>query len=1353
LSAEPSVDEVVADLLALMVRGEGALSDRMLSARPSLIALAAIHQQQRGDERGDDIGALRKLLVDFDQTHGDTSHDAALGTKGLTAANQIRVVARAIRLYDRLPTGITERKERAVDGIEISPAVFKRGRKGPNAIGRYAETFASRLIDYVNNQAGSPNDARAEHLPSLQTADVGESESWTRLQAMSERLAAEIDRAAEADKQGARRFSQDGYVERDVEDALLQRVRSSEVGLEIVIGEAGDGKTTLLWSLHRKLSADTNPILLSAVWFQPDEHGNQVLTADDVLESVAQADSVIVLLDTADLLLHSEFNTEQTIALIDRLRIAGVSVVIATRPRESLSLPVDFGRRTHLGAYNDGELAAAIPRLVASYCPSDADAPADPTAALKQARARGLVVDRVCASPLLLRLLFELAGPVFPRLEVDVTGLYRQYWDRRVVTDLRANTGGARRRRDADLSTVAGLIGIAMVAAGRPEISLDVAVRRCAEVASRAGLRHQSEEIRDSIGTLCQRGVLIETAGSIRFLHQTLFEFAAAQGLAQRGSEHELPRLLTRLEGSPDDLFLGAVVEQLLILLADDEVSKDAVSAAVRQLSRTRLPSLVEIAMLTWAHHPALPNVTPDDLETVDAHAIERFIRVVPSVHSSAVDVITHLDWIWNQTVSLRPKVVDACAYLAKRSPEVVAEFAESVNMIGELADRQRKMVKANVSPLLLVDAVLPANPGYARPAVIRLMVRLAENAGGRSTIATCLHLIAVHWASVGSPEFLAEVENTVEAIQQGSNDSDARIVREALAEVIAAHWGLTLASLPPEEQSPQWTALVRELCAALEHVPVRTPKSANDAITEAADRHEEDVTVFRGDQSPVLGARIIAVARVVAAMRSGDAQISATLDQLFSLQGPAATRQLARGSIAYLLINTCPATDLVVERLSRCLAAQLPADYNAFETGPELWAAVARSCLMDSRIPADRIAAVTALAQKQYPDVTALWTRRDMLVGLAPAAIVADDQDATTVFTRIRDGAAGLPDGERNIFLDNAVDRVAQAPDTLASLMINIAQSVNRPATIRALAKIDATHPVLREHAHEIDLWITELLDGPNNHQGDGALLLLALVQTGILQPDLDELIDRYARLKHPEAKADVVRAIGSVTLKTDRNDDAIAFLRGIIRASRRPTPTIEPLAGPGPTPRLANPVIVDAARDALLEAFGFQTTPGPPDWDTVFTLTFAPRVSGLRAVEMTGAGNLSLYLTHIADVGHVEEASQFLGEVIDTLAQRPKTRQARQGSNRLRVAVGTIVRNAATQDLKTLLAKVEVAPPNLAGLLIRAAVRERYDDTRETIDRLAEHPTLGREVMKALTVRIRTGGRQAFPEVLSPV
>lgn len=1357
LSVQPSADEIADDLHKLMTpRHGGVLEEALLASCPSLIALATAYRESRGKRTKDGLGSVRVLLADFAEAHGNDRQDPSQGKKWMSPENQIMVVARAIRLHDSEPAPFEERKKYAIRGMNVSPGIFRSDRSA-DGIGKYRRTFADHLIAYVRDTRTNSDDERPgahgelDPVVAAEPITAATSDAWGRLHLMSDRLADDIDRAAGADRQGALSLSQGAYVERAVEAAILDRVRRKDVtGPEIVIGEAGDGKTTLLWSLHRKLRHDAHPLLLSAVWFQPDDHGNRLLTSDLVIEAVDGAEGSVVLLDTADLLLHNEFTRDETVALIDQLRLQGIPTVVATRPREADTLPGNLGRTTRLGAYDDTELAIAIPKLVNSYCPGDAAAPTDPVAAVKLARARGLVVDRVCSSPLLLHILFELSAPTFPRLEIDVTGLYRQYWERRVVDDLRARPRAPSRSKSRDLSQATGLIGIAMVAAGRPELPVETVVRRSAEASANTGGRVDQSRMSKAVETLCQRGVLIETAGSVRFLHQTLFEFAAAKGIAERGSEREIPRLVGRLKATPDDLFLGAVVEQLLVLLGDDPLARDAVADAVRTLAAAEHPTLVEIAMLVWAHHPALPGIYAGDMDKAHEQAIDRFIRVIPSVHSSPSAVIAHLSWIWEERKGLRQKVVDACAHLAPRSPSDIADFVAEHDLYGELAEHHRVMLRANSSPTVLMEVVLAADPNYAQKAMITVLKKLASDAEGKATIARYLRMSAAQWTTAGSESFLRQIESTVADIQRDSGDSDAKLVREGLAEVIEKHWLQSTRELPLRTQRTIWKRRIRELCQALEDIPLRRRNGHDGDASEARHISESRKSLQSGDQDPVLGARLIAVARLIDALPAGDPIAAYTLGRLFSLRGPAAGRQLARGSIAHLLIADSPATGLVTDILSAKLAGHLPADHQTFQPGPGLWAAVGRSCLMDSRIPSDRVLRVVAAAERSYADADAdgFWTRRDMMLALAPVAIAAGHQGVIQLFTRIAAGQIPLPFTETNIFLDNAVDRASEALEILGPMMIRLARSVDRSATVRVLADNELTRGIVAEGAAFVMEWIEGMLGGADRNQGDGARLLLALVRSGLVEPDFDKLLDWYHRLTHPEAKADVVSAAGAAVLRTATNTRAIAFFQKLIVTTRHPSPTIRAASSKRPL----RAVVIDAARDSLLEAFGFAAAPDPLDWDTVFPLAFAPRLSGSKEVDMRGMGNVSLYLTHLADTGHCHEACEYLLEVITTLAPIT-TRQARRGSNQLRVAIGTIVRMASTEDLKRLLDACDGAPEAFATQVIRAAVRERYGDCQEAIEHLGRIPALAHTVKTVKADRVRTDGVSTFPDMLQPV
>ncbi|WP_255784551.1 hypothetical protein [Mycobacteroides abscessus] len=1349
MTTQLSVVAVANDIANLMKsRRGGVLDDALLASCRALTALASQRSRASADDT-DTLGRTRVMLLDFVGRHGNDGRAPGLGKKKLSAENKILVVARAIRLWDSMPAPIVARRAEAVKGMPISVAIFKVGRRH-TGIDEYGKTFATELIAFVNAEAG-PQPARGgPNTVASGNGNVGAdtgvlSPTWSRIKAMSDRLAADIDGVGSSDNR-AETLSGGAYVERAVEAAMVDRLRLHVPHPEVVIGEAGDGKTTLLWSLHRKLAQDAQPVLISAVWFQPDEHGHRSLTMETVIAAITGVPDVVVLLDTADLLLHNQVTRDETVALIDRLRDAGVPTVVATRPREAKTLPENLGHTTTLGAYNDSELAVAISKLVSTYCADGRALPPNPVAAVTDARARGILVDRVCSSPLLLRLLFELAAPDFPGLEIDVTGLYHQYWDQRVIDDLRARNQTRLNRRSDDLSTEAGMIAIAMVAAGRPELPLEIVVRRVSEVSAYAARQFEQKNIRSAIEKLCRRGVLNEAGGTIRFLHQTLFEFAAAQGIAERGSERELPRLLERLEGAPDDLFLGAIVEQLLILLATDPIAREAVAHAVERLCAGRNPTLVEIAMLVWAHHPDLPGITAETMDHAHDHAIERFVRVIPSVRTSASVVIDQLAWVWDKKPALRGKVVDTCAYLVHREPATIAEFIEAHDVFADLVKNRAEMLRANTSPAVLLDHMLGHRPGYARLAVIGILSGLGSHGKGRSTIARVLRLTAAQWPRVGNVAFLHEIEAAIGAMQSGSGDSDAKAVREALAHVIAAHWSMSMYQLALSDQYVTWDQHLSELCESLEHIPVRSragvPGGTPGQTTAVSPAQRS------GDQDPVLGARLIAVARLLSEWLTGDPRIDHALDKLFGLQGPAAGRQLARGSIAHLLMIDSPATDRVITILRNLLTGHLPAEHQTSESGPLLWAAITRSCLMDSRIAPARVLEVIEDAEKAVPDPEAFWTRRDMMVALAPAAIAAGHGQAVAIYTRIVEGRAAIDATAANIFLDNAIERASLAPDMLGPIMIRLARNVDRPATVRLLAMGGSTRTAVENDGDLIIGWIETLLAGRNNDQGHGARLLLELVRTEVIRPEFDWLLAWFRRLRHPEAKADVLKAAGTLVLRTDENSRAVEFLRELVVATRYPTPAIQSQPSTG----LKLPVILDAVRDSLLEALGFIGEPDPEDWDLVFALAFAPRLSGRMEVDMTGMGNLSLYLTHLADTGHCHDACANLLEVVAMLTPM-STRMARHGSNQLRVAIGTVIRTAPTEDLKRLIDQCASAPEAFATQVIRAAVRERYGDSEQSLQRLALHPALTPIVNAAFADRVRTAGNSTFPEMLQPV
>lgn len=221
------------------------------------------------------------------------------------------------------------------------------------------------------------------------------------------------------------------YVPRTLEPELLATItdQTDSGRAHLVVGDAGFGKSTLLWSLSSTLSDHTEvvPLVLPAPWII--QRGIETvgdLAVDAAEELATDGRRLVMLLDTVDLLLHEEASRQDLRLLLDRLGGADVGVVATSRPVEAGLIADDVDRVLELPGYDDRELDVAVASLGHRYCPSG-DA-AGLHGQIRQATARSLPVTQVCRPPLLLRVLFELAAPAAPGLaEMDVTTLYREY--------------------------------------------------------------------------------------------------------------------------------------------------------------------------------------------------------------------------------------------------------------------------------------------------------------------------------------------------------------------------------------------------------------------------------------------------------------------------------------------------------------------------------------------------------------------------------------------------------------------------------------------------------------------------------------------------------------------------------------------------------------------------------------------------------------------------------------------------------------------------------------------------------------------------------------------------------------
>ncbi|OAK56245.1 hypothetical protein [Rhodococcoides kyotonense] len=1156
-------------------------------------------------------------------------------------------------------------------------------------------------------------------MTEIDTADVS---LWDKLESRSQRL---LDDIASTRIDG--HDDVEWYVRRDIEADLLERVLRSGSEPQILVGEAGHGKSTLLWSLHRALSeCARSPLLVSAAWLQRDASGGADFSNTDIVSAIRSRPGAMLLLDTADLLLHDRSARDQVVDLIDELARAGVPIVLTTRPQEARSLPAALGRKVVLGPYAPHtELPAALEALIGEFTADRGGLPERPVEAIQSARARGTLVDEVCTSPLLLRLLFSLSAPEFPHLELDVTELYELFWERRIVTDHRL--GKYIYRGDADdLSDTAGFLGIAMLALGTPEPPLDALVRRAAHVAAASDQPIAERELRTHVHTLVRRGVLIATGDRVRFLHQTFFEYAAARGLAARGADDELHRVIERLAATPDDLFLGAVAEQLLIVMGSDPLAQPAVRDSCRTLLESPHPSVVSIGMTTWAHHPDLFDLSVSVLEAMPPDQLHRFLRTVPRVHSHTDSVARHLALMWEAHPRLHTSIVTTAAQLAGRAPTAMAALVRATEMYSELVRTELKFLQSNHEPRTLLELLAPTTPDLARAgftiAIDGLAADTPERAGsddtraserrrqGKHTIARYLQSIAEHWAWLHGSDFLNELRLRTTSMQAASNDSDAVDVRDALASVVAADLKRRLTT---DWRALQWIEWVVQVCSALD--------------------------AAGGDQDPVVGADLIALGMMLRTFRSpaDDPTIEATLDRLFALSSPAAPRQLARGCLKYVLTEECPAREAVIGRLSAMIDTHLPAEHQNFTLGEHLWAAVARSVLMDAAIPAPIVYRSLTAAAATYRSNDSLWRAADHLVALAPAALVCGDsaaQAAVDALAQVKPyDDAGIQ--AANLFLVHARNRAAHHPQVLVPAGLPIAHRINRTGFVKDLLLRGETHHVLITHTPRLEYWIEELVTGGDRQQQQGSALLRLLVGDEILTPSVDTLVDRLERLTDPKAKADLLLAIGVRAQQTDTIDRAIALLSTYVSVVADPVPAIAPHPD---THRSAT--IAEAARTALLELLTHEPNPPVDTWPTVYGLTFAPRLLGTQQVDVAGFWHLARFIRFEAERGRVDDALEHLHRTCLRVADLSK-KLAHNASNRMKGAVSAVLRRAQEYHYDTLAGLVDIAPSQTSTQLIHGLLDNALFAHR------------AQELGHRLRVRPRVIGTGTFPEILDPV
>ncbi len=379
-----------------------------------------------------------------------------------------------------------------------------------------------------------------------------------------------------------------GYVrdEKDVRRAIyldeglyVHRVRAEEAITEFItkatgdahragkwlsiVGDAGHGKSSLLWHLFTELSRKTTFAVIPFMAQMEDDFAAVVRTVAQERDLRSQS-QLVVLVDTLDLVVGVD--DQQLAKAISDLVALGALVITTSRKQEAdqLGRLLSSNGRVELRRYNDQEAQQAIRNQVRIYYRDKSE--------IKQQeqfdKVWGLLeqqrdVRELDLEPLILRMLFEVYAPEDIPRDVNTQQVYRHYWQKIVLFDRVVKNSDERMQREQLCRYVAR--GVAFGETHSDKFLIG-------SLMTNPGSGPHSPF--KTIEGLVSSGVLqwAEGRGSVRFFHQTFLEFTAAYDLLSldRESLHGYANRLLE-DVASFNFFRAPILKQLTIQSFDSD--------------------------------------------------------------------------------------------------------------------------------------------------------------------------------------------------------------------------------------------------------------------------------------------------------------------------------------------------------------------------------------------------------------------------------------------------------------------------------------------------------------------------------------------------------------------------------------------------------------------------------------------------------------------------------------------------------------------------------------------------------------------------------------------------------------
>jgi|GEM_PF-3090628 len=491
-------------------------------------------------------------------------------------------------------------------------------------------------------------------------------------------------------------FLEDIYIIRTIEGKIRKWIneQKEEGDFCLIKGEAGNGKSTLLWHIHyhftiEKPEYEINPIFIKSSDLEAAEIGNLKNKLIELCkEYMKKDDKPLILLDTMDLVLRGKDKGVEYSLFIQKLLNYNATVIATSRLEESAFLSNNLNPRIFkLDNYDTKELKKAIEKHTEEYALKFSNIDVEnETERILSLIDKGLPIKALCENPLTLRMLFSIYFPNRIPDDIDKEKLYTQFWQRKILLDFRPGENDIEELdvfpsniEKTDLSFTAALVASFMLIEGKIEV----------EQKTLLSFIDYHKDKKSNLDSLKRRGIIKESRDRVYFFHQTFFEYTA--GRAILASENGFDKMCLKIGQEQGNLFLLPIFENLLILGQTDFRFKESVlKQTTFLLSHNNMPEIYSGIYVFTLLNKSTEAINDCFIELIKGKefALKRYVKLLPNTKKTNFsNVRQNLRVIWQEVnpSTVISSYIDLMHRFVRIHPNLIKKFIAEINFIGFL--------------------------------------------------------------------------------------------------------------------------------------------------------------------------------------------------------------------------------------------------------------------------------------------------------------------------------------------------------------------------------------------------------------------------------------------------------------------------------------------------------------------------------------------------------------------------------------------------------------------------------------------------------------------------------------------